>query len=228
MKHTKILLVENQHLLREAVAELIRSMLDGVEVFEAEDGIAAMSVLRASRPDLAVIDGSTPHINGVATSQRLRAAHPSLAIIFLTEDRSLSTVREVFTAGANGYLLKSDSTDVLIDAIRAVLGGDKYLSPEIKGLSGSFLEADHSTGKGIDLSSVLTRRQVEVLALLASGMSIREISDQIGLSTKTLDSHRREIHRRLGINSIAEVTRYALQEGLIDLDGKVNGSSSAQ
>jgi len=214
-----LLIVDNQDVLRKGLTELVRNSVDTAVISEAKDGLAALSVAKASPPQLAILDIHMPHLDGIATARQLLSAHPELKIVFLTIHSDSETVRAAFDAGASGYVLKDDDVDVLLEAIRTVSDGHTFLSPQLSDTGEALTAAANHANKHTALSGILTKRQIEVLTLLATGLSVREIASKTGLSTKTLDSHRRHIQKRLDIHTTADLTRLAIREGLVDLDG---------
>ena len=214
-----ILIAECQEILREGVAAVVREAFEGARVLTAEDGPGALACAKDVKLDLAILDIDLPKLSGIETSRLLLSDHPELRIIFLTLCGESSLIQQAFEAGASGYLLKHEHPDELQRAIVAATSGNRFLSSDLK----DKFDVGSMTDSGPQAVGVscLTKRQIQVLSLVASGLSIREIASRTGLSTKTVDAHRRKICQRLEIESIADMTRVAIREGLVGLDGSI-------
>jgi two-component system NarL family response regulator len=216
-----LLLIDDHAMLRDALAGMLREAMPDTQVRVADSGAEGLALAEQSEPDYVFLDYNMPGLNGLETAQRLLERHPYLSIICLSVRTDQSIVQDLFAVGVHAYVLKDDDFSTLIEAFRAVEAGQRYLSPTLQGLV-DMPTIENSKPKNRFGYSGLTDRQRDVLALIASGLSTREISEETGLSTKTLDSHRRRIQQRLGVDSIAELTRIAIREGLVALeDGEV-------
>ena len=170
-----------------------------------------MELAAQLHPDIVVMDVAMPELNGIEATRRLIAANPHTRVIALSMHKDSVYVREILRAGARGYLLKDSGADDLVKAIRAVAGGESYLSPAV---SNAVLDdyRKHVTNP-IDL---LTSREREVLQMLAEGKTNKEIAAVLNLSVYTVDAHRGRIMEKLNVHSINELVRFALRNGLID------------
>lgn len=216
-----LLLADDHVLVRDALAGMLRHSLPRTQVHVACGGAEALVHAEQVKPDIAVIDYNMPSIDGLETVHRLRKQHQNMSIICLTIHHEQSLIRRMFEAGADGYVSKDDRVEVLLEAINAVQNGRYYLSPKLQGAIDltQFKLGDRQTGnRGY---AALTGKQLEVLKHIASGANIREIASEMGLSTKTLDTHRRRIQEKLEVDSIADLTRIAIREGLILLDDEI-------
>jgi DNA-binding NarL/FixJ family response regulator len=198
MMRTRIVLADDHALVRQGFRSLLSEIADFEVVGEAANGREALKLIRALAPEVALMDISMPELNGLdATAHALRE-QPQLKVIILSMHATEAYVLEALRAGAAGYLLKDADAGELERAIRAVARGERYLTPSVP-------EAE-----------VLSRRQREVLQLIAEGRSTREIAGRLHLSVKTIETHRAQLMQRLEIFDVAGLTRYALRIGLID------------
>ena len=200
-------IVEDQGMVRELLAALLAREPDISVVGEASTGGQGIDLVERLLPDVLLLDVSLPDMDGVAVAQVLRQRHPRVRVIALSVHDEPRFVRGMLQAGAAGYVHKSSTVNDLREAIRAVAGGERYLSPVL---------GVQSLGPG-DCAGKLGRREREVLALLAEGKRSAEIARRLGISPATVEVHRRNIMRKLDLHTIAELTRFALRHGLTSL-----------
>jgi len=212
----RIVLADDHGLVRAGLRALL-SELPGVEIVaEAGDGQEALKVIRELRPDVALLDVSMPGLNGLEVAARVVKEHPRTKVIIVSMHGDDESVRRALLAGAAGYLLKHSDRGELEMALRAVARGDTWLSPAVsKKVVAAFAEAARPSAEGL---GVLTPRQREVLQLIAEGHSSKEIAHRLGLSLKTVETHRTELMERLGIHGVAGLVRYAIRVGLVRSD----------
>lgn len=214
---TRILLAEDHRILREGLRNLL-STASGLEVIaEAADGREAVEKVATASPDLVLMDLGMPGLNGIDATHKIRKENTDVKILVLSMHSDRRMVSESLRAGANGYVLKGSSTEELVRAIQSVMAGNTYLCPEVAGIVvDGYLNRDpHSPPP---TASVLTAREREVLQLLAEGGSTKEIASKLELSPKTVDTHRQQIMKKLGLHSVAELTKYAIRAGLTTLE----------
>jgi two-component system response regulator NreC len=211
MKRTRILLVDDHAVVRQGFKMILDAQADMEIVGEAANGREAVELAEQLRPDIVVMDVAMPELNGIEATRRVIAADAHIRVIALSMHKDSAYVREILRAGARGYLLKDSGADDLVKAIRAVAGGESYLSPAV---SNAVLDdyRKHVTNP-IDL---LTSREREVLQMLAEGKTNKEIAVVLNLSVYTVDAHRGRIMEKLNLHSINELVRFALRNGLID------------
>jgi len=211
MKRTRILLVDDHAVVRQGFKMILDAQSDMEIVGEAANGREAVELAAQLRPDIVVMDVAMPELNGIEATRRVIAAGPHIRVIALSMHKDSVYVREILRAGARGYLLKDSGADDLVKAIRAVAGGESYLSPAV---SSAVLDdyRKHVTNP-IDL---LTSRERAVLQMLAEGKTNKEIAVVLNLSVYTVDAHRGRIMEKLNLHSINELVRFALRNGLID------------
>ena len=157
-----------------------------------------------------------PEMNGVEASRRLLASRPGIKVVILSMHADSRYVRETLEAGASGYLLKQCAVDEVVDALRAVDRGLVYLSPSISGAVVEHFRGDEQTASGE--RTPLTAREREVLQLLAEGSTTRVVANKLHISPKTVETHRAHVMTKLGLDSLAELTKYAIRTGLTSLD----------
>jgi two-component system response regulator NreC len=213
----KILLADDHKLLREGLRALIEEQRNMTVVAEAEDGRSAVRLAASLSPDIIVMDISMPGLNGIDATRRIAAENPGIKVIALSMHADRDFVVEMFKAGASGYLLKDCAFEELIHAIRAVSSKKAYLSSK---LSDTMIKdyVNLFPKKKLSVFSALTVREREVLQLLAEGKSTREVAAKLNVSTKTVETFRRLIMKKLDIHTVAELTKYAIRTGLTSLD----------
>ena len=205
-RRTKVLLADDHAIVAEGLATLLKDHFDLLET--VGDGSALIDAARKLRPDVIVTDIAMPVLSGLEALRRLKATRNEAKVIFLTMHADAQLATEAFRAGASGYVLKQSAGEELIAAIQEVLKGRTYLTPLItKNVIANLTESTPPTGK-------LTPRQREVLRLIADGRRMKEIGAILELSTRTVESHKYEMMRALGVESTAELVRYAIQIGL--------------
>jgi DNA-binding NarL/FixJ family response regulator len=215
MEKTRILLAEDHAILREGIRSLLESVPDIEIVGEAEDGREAVAQARQLQPDIIVIDLSMPYLNGTEAIRQIKQRDPQIRVIVMTVHRSDEHVRAALDAGADAYLLKDESRRDLLAAITSVSVGGTYLSPKIcaKVVSG-YLGRGSAQGVGVTWDT-LTFRERQVVKLVAEGCKNREIAESLSLGIKTVEKHRANVMRKLNLRSAADLTAYAIENGLV-------------
>ncbi len=212
----RIVLVDDHQLMREGLRKILETS-SGIEVVgEAEDGRAAIAAVQEFAPDVVLMDIGMNAMNGIDATRRIRKDFPHVKVVALSTHSDKRYVRNMIQAGACGYVLKEAAGDDLIRAVQAAARGEHYLSPQITGCA-----LEPWTGQASPSSSVydlLGSREREVLQLLAEGKTSKEIAVALRLSVKTVETHRRNIGQKVGLRSIAELTKYAVREGLTRLE----------
>jgi DNA-binding NarL/FixJ family response regulator len=209
----KILIAEDHGVVREGLKVLIENQ-PGMEVIaEAQDGLKAVELAKGLSPDVVLMDIAMPNVNGVEATRQILEENPDIRIIALSVHFDKHFVTEMLKAGASGYVLKSCLFDEVLRAVQTVGAGGHYLSPKITGV---VLDdyVQYVTAAEKSTEGRLTERERQVVQLLTEGKSTKQIALQLHASPKTVDSNRRQIMNKLGIFSIAELTKYAIREGL--------------
>lgn len=217
----RVLLADDHKIMREGLRALLESQ-SGVEVVgEASEGREAVELARKTIPDIVVMDVGMPGLNGIEAAERIIAgARNKVKVVGLSMHSDRQFVTGMLRAGASAYVLKDCAFDELIQAVNCVMADKVFLSPKIAGVvvDDYLLYAKGKISPDNDRRRELTMRQREILQLLAEGASTRDIASRIGLSIKTVESHRQNIMDKLGLANIADLTRYAIREGITSLD----------
>jgi len=209
----RILLVDDHRMLREGLRSILESEADIEVVGEAEDGRTAVGMARKLVPDVVIMDIGMSGLNGVDATRQIKAESPRVAVIALSMYSDKRYVLSMLEAGASGYVTKAAAFDEMRRAVRAVCEGNHYLSLAIAGLVIDAHREAASKGHASE-TTTLGPREREIVQLLAEGHSSREIARRLHLSANTVETHRRNIMGKLDVHSIAELTRYAIREGL--------------
>jgi len=219
----RILLADDHRMLREGLrAVLERESLQVVG--EASSGREVLSLCGSLQPDVLIMDVHMPELNGIEATRQVRALAPASRVIGLSMSGERSIILAMFAAGASGYLLKSAAAEELVRAIREVAGGRKYVSPAIAGVIVDYVVESASgpqlAGKGVNLADGcgLTAREREVLQLVAEGNASKDIAKKLNLAVTTVETHRRQIMEKLGIHTVAELTKFAVRAGITPLE----------
>ena len=212
-----IILVDDHKIIRDGLRSLLAKETDMAVVAEAENGRDAVKLSRKLNPDIVVMDINMPDLNGVDAATLIMEESPDVKIIALSIHSTRRYVTRMLKAGASGYLVKHCAYEELANAIRSVANNKPYLSSQILDTVLSDYTSSVSSSE-ISTLSTLTSREREVLQLVAEGMKSEEIANRLFVSVKTVSSHRRAIMQKLNLHSVAELTRYAIREGLVSLD----------
>jgi two-component system NarL family response regulator len=209
----RVLLVEDHRMVREALREVLTKVPDMEVVGEAGDAHEGLELARSLAPDVVVLDIRLPDLNGIEVAARLRDSGNQAKIVALSAFSDKRFVTEMLRSGASAYVTKSAAGTELVSAIRAVACGHGYFSPEIAATLVSEVRDRATTSAG----QPLARREREVLRLIAEGARSTEIATQMHITVATVEVHRRNIMRKLGIRTVAELTKHAIREGIASL-----------
>jgi len=213
----KLLLADDHRIMRQGLISLIAAEPDMEVVGEAGNGREALKLALKLSPHIILMDVNMPDLNGIDATRQILAQVPDVKILALTMHTNRKLVLGMFQAGASGYMLKDCAFKELIVAIRTLMAGQNYLSPEIAGtLLKGFLSL--AAIQNQLLPGQLTDREREILQLIAEGNTIKEIADALNIGVKTVETHRRNIQQKLNLKGTADLIRYAFQEGLTSLD----------
>jgi DNA-binding NarL/FixJ family response regulator len=213
---TFVMIVDDHQIVRDGLKAILHHE-EGIGVIaEADNGRTALRLVDELKPEIVIMDIAMPDMNGIEATRRISSEHPDVKVLILSMHHDKRMVIEVFNAGARGYLLKECASDELLRAIRTLLQGEMYLSPKIS----SIVVKDLVKKQGESLSEIfsLSSREREVLQLLAEGKNMKEIAFTLDVSIKTVEAFRKRLMDKLKVNSIAELTKIAIREGLTSLD----------
>jgi DNA-binding NarL/FixJ family response regulator len=211
-KSARLLLADDHDIVRRGLRALLEEQPGWQVVGEATNGREAVELALTLKPDVVVLDMSMPELNGLETTRRIRHDLPKTEVLVFTMHESEELMREMLAAGARGYLLKSDAPAHIVAAIEALLRHRPFFTWKVsQALLDKFLNAK-------DLSTVepLTTREREIVQLLAEGRSNKAIASALGISVKTVETHRAAAMRKLGLGSLADLVRYAVRNRLIE------------
>ncbi|MGA3245626.1 MAG: response regulator transcription factor [Bacteroidota bacterium] len=217
MDKIRILLADDHTMVRSGIATLLQSIKEFSIVGEAEDGEDAVQKTGELRPTVVVIDLSMPKLSGIEATRIIKKRYPETNVLVLTMHENEEYVYQILKSGASGYVLKSAGKDELAAAIRAVAKGERFFSPRISQLmaEGYVKRVEKGSPDAPKGDVPLTRREREILALVASGLTNQQIADQLFISPRTVDTHRTNIMQKLGIHDLANLVRYAIEHGII-------------
>jgi DNA-binding NarL/FixJ family response regulator len=210
----KVLLADDHEILRAGLRLLLETSSQEFEVVgECSNGHEAIEAVARLCPDLVLMDLSMPDLNGIDACKRVRERCPKARVIGLSASSHHQQVVDMLQAGASGFVVKSDAFDEVLRALRAVVSGRTYLSPVVAGAVVDLAVGRHSPDSAPHRRK-LSPREREVIQLLAEGNSTKEIAARLGLSVKTVETHRKQIMDKLEIRTVAGLTRYAIEEGI--------------
>ena len=216
MEKIRVIIVDDHQLIRDGLKALLSGFSDIEITAEAGSGEELLQKIKSNTADIALIDISLPGISGIKLTGQLALSDPGLKVLILSMHLNEEYITGALKAGALGYLAKNTTRDELISAIRTVAAGNKYLGKEVSDVitSGYLrrINADDVLEK-----EMLSKREVEILKLIAEGMGNKEISEKLFISIRTVESHKNHIMQKLGCRSVVEMVRYAIKNGLITI-----------
>jgi len=210
-------LVDDHQLMRKGLRSILADEPDIEVVGEAEDGRSALELVERTAPDVVLMDISMPDLNGIDATRRILSESPRTRILPLSMHTDRQLVGMVLEAGASGFVMKDADPQQLVEAIRQVAVGRVYLSPAVADL---VLDryVRHRPGDRPGTISKLTTREREILQLIAEGVHTKTIASKLDVSPKTVETHRRNIMKKLGVDNVAELTKHAIRAGLTSLE----------
>jgi two-component system response regulator NreC len=212
----RALIADDHKIMREGLRSLLEKAGRFECVGEADDGNQAVKLARELRPDIVIMDIAMPNLNGIEATRQIKAELPEVEVVILSMHATRNYVSQVLQAGASAYLLKDSAFDDLSTALLAISRGGMYLSPPIAKTAALANLREGSPGGGTK-SEHLTKRELQVLQLIAEGRSTKDIATRLQLSVKTVETHRKQIMDKLEIRSVAGLTKYCIREGLTTL-----------
>ena len=214
------MIADHHGLIRRGVRTVLQARRDWKVIAEAANGREAVEKAIKLKPDVAVLAISMPELDGLEVTRQIRESVPNVKVLVLTMHESDQMVRRALEAGASGYLLKSDFTNYLPKAIKAVAQNKRFLTPKICDIVlDGFINAGNKPDEAKPAGPRITPRELEIIRLLAHGKSNKELSAQLGITVRTVETHRSKIMLKLGLHSLAELIHYAMRNQIISLRG---------
>jgi DNA-binding NarL/FixJ family response regulator len=215
-KKLRILVADDHELVRRGMRGLLRARRDWKVVGEAANGREAVEKATKLKPDVAILDISMPDLDGLQATRQIREASPGTSVVVLTMHESDQMVRRVLEAGALGYVLKSDLAAHLVKAVKNVSASRLFLTPRVSNIVlDGFLKNANRQEPRENSRARLTPREVQVIRHLAEGKSNKEIAAELGITIRTVETHRAKIMLKLGLHSLAELIRYAIRTKIV-------------
>lgn len=225
----RIMLADDHDLMRRGIRDLLEADPELQVCGEASNGREAMELARRLKPDVAVLDLAMPELNGLEAIRQIRKEFPKMELLVFSMHDSEELVREVFAAGARGYVLKSDAALYLIEAVKSLSRHKPFFTPRISEAILNSLVASAAGGhRETAASDPLTLREREILQLLAENKSNKEIGTRLRISVRTVETHRRSIMQKVKANSIVELVHYAIRNGIVETHSCTSLFDSAQ
>lgn len=215
MSNLRILIADDHEVVRQGIVGMLNSH-EGWEVCgQASDGREAVKMVEKLKPALAILDITMPGLNGIDAARQIRKSNPDVKILIYSMHYAERLVQEVFQAGADGYVLKSDAGKHLVQAIESILAGQRFFSSKVSEvIFEGFLRGNSAPETGGE--ERLSPRERETVQLLAEGKSNKEVAAILGISPKTAETHRAVIMRKLGLSAFSDLVRYAVRNGIIE------------
>ncbi len=218
----RILVADDHELARRGIRSLLESHPGWEVCAEAKDGRDAVELATSSKPDLVLLDIGMPNLNGLEAARQILATNPNIPILILTMHDSDGVIREVLRAGARGFVLKSDAGRDLVAAVDALQRQRTFFTTRVSQMVlDGFLNRDRKPSEFVNdrdhSGELLTSREREVIQLLAEGRTSKEVAVTLNLSVKTAETHRTNLMRKLGLHSVADLTRYAVRNGIVQV-----------
>jgi len=220
VKKLRILIADDHGLVRRGARAVLHSRHGWRVVGEAANGREAVDMAIELKPDVAVVDIGMPELDGVEVTRQIRKAVPDTKVLVLTMHESDHMVRRALEVGACGYLLKSDLTECLTKAVKAIADGKRFVTPKVSEIVlDGFLKTRSEHLRGERRGTRTTPREIEIIRLLAEGKSNKEVAAQLGITVRTVETHRAKIMLKLGFHSLAELIHYAIRNELVSAKG---------
>jgi len=219
MKKIRILIADDHSVVRSGLRQLLKTSGDFSVVGEASSGEEAIEQVRKHKPDIAILDISMPGMNGIEATRIIKQDGAGTKVLILTIHESEDYVFQMVRAGASGYLLKNAGKEELFNAVNAIAAGERFFSPGISKLMvDEFIRrANKNVPAAAFNEEVLTNREIEILKLIAGGLTNQEIADKLFISARTVDTHRTNLMQKLNIHETAGLVKYAIEKGIVSI-----------
>ncbi len=205
----KVVIADNHVIFRQGLLKLLQSAQDITVAGEAGNGPETLELIAKEKPDIAILDISMPGLDGFEIYEKMKSNGIETKVIFLTVHNDTLTAKKAIQSNTSGYVLKDNAFEDLLYAIRAVASGGKFISPSISDKILNFSEKESK-------NHILTGRESEILRLIASGLTNRQIANKLFISIKTVETHRTNIMQKLDVHTTADLVRYAIKTGLLE------------
>lgn len=210
-----ILLADDHEIVRKGLRALLEGEIDFQIIGEASDGFETLELVENTAPDILLLDLMMPRLNGLEVARRVQKLNSHTKVIVLSMHKNEAYVMQALKSGVSGYVLKSSDMADIVQAIRQVVNGQRYLSPPLTERAiNSYIQKAQETS--LDSYETLTSREREILQLAAEGLGNHEIADRLTISPRTVETHRANLMNKLGLRSQTDLIRYALQRGIIE------------
>ena len=213
MEKIRILLVDDHQIILDGVRSLLKGVNNIQVIGDALNGEEALHTLQVLTADLVLMDLDMPKLNGIDATMRIKEEFPHTKVLILTVHNESSLIRNLIGIGADGYLLKNSCKEELLDAIYKVQSGEKYFSSEV---TLSLMQEDNSRDELLKSDIEFTKRELDVLRLLADGCTNKEIGEKLFISHRTVDTHRTNIMKKVGVNNVAGLISFAIKNNLVE------------
>ena len=223
MKKIRILIADDHSVVRSGLRQLLKTSADFSVVGEASSGDEAIEQVKKYKPDIAILDISMPGMNGIDATRIIKQDSDGTKVLILTIHESEDYVLQMVRAGASGYLLKNAGKEELFNAVRAIVAGERFFSPGISKLMvEEFIRRANKTAPKTPPpnTEALTKREIEVLKMIAGGLSNQQIADKLFISDRTVDTHRTNLMEKLKIHETAGLVKYAIEKGFVSIETK--------
>jgi two-component system, NarL family, response regulator NreC len=216
-RRTRVVLADDHAVMRQGLRSLLEDEADFEVVGDAGDGMKVLALVKDLRPDVVIMDVAMPLLNGIEATRKISLEFPNVRVLALSMHSDVQHVSRALRAGAAGYIVKECAFEEVVRAARTVANGRTYLGPEaLEMMVKDYLRRSRSDPDRVE--RLLSSREREVLQLLAEGNSTKEIADVLSISGKTVETHRAKLMEKLGLDSVAELTKYAIREGITSLE----------
>jgi len=218
----KVIFADDHAIVRDGLRSLFKSDPEFIVMGEAADGAEAVKLVEKHKPNVAVLDISMPNLNGIEATSIIKKNYPDIKVLILTIHDNEEYIQELIMAGADGYVVKNAEKKEIFDGVRAVAGGSTFFSPSVSKvlLEGIVRRTRNREPLSLNGGDRLTKREVEILRLIADGMTSKQIADKLSLSVTTVTSHRSNIMKKLGIHETVGLIKYAIQKNLVVVKSK--------